>query len=542
MWAKFKDSDLVRELTLPLILISVYASLGGASFGLDFNSWSGQIGMAQFKKDLGVFDEGTESYIVPSTWLSIGSGTPQAGLAMGCLVAGFVGRAIGRVRCFYLAASIGIVGILVQASTIHSYWQFMVGRVINSVSMGIICNVVPAYQSECAPAKIRGTLINTYQFWLLVGAVMAATCNWGTQYWTTHWAWRLVVVIQFLIPILMLVGGTVLPESPRWLVGKGRNEQALKVLRILRRGAPDDVIQQEWRLLIAAEEEQAEHHSATTWLDCFRGSNLRRTAIATGVQCLQNAQGNSFIATYSIVFLQAIGVTDTYKVLILLYFTNMVASGFAFYFADKIGRRPLLFGAACVMAICMFTVAGVTGYDNNSQSIKGALACLFIWQFVQAVGWSSCVWIVTAETPTLQLREKTITISTFAGFIVGVLVTYINPYMQDAGFGNLQGKVGFVYGSFSVVAAVWVVFMLPELKGRALEELDEMFEKNVSVFQFSTFQTEGWGAQIARAEQVAAAKGHAREASIIDGVEPDIDIEVGTTNEKSKARTKIAEV
>ncbi|KAK6423957.1 hypothetical protein LTR81_003344 [Elasticomyces elasticus] len=488
------------------VLPGVYASLGGASFGLDFNSWSGQIGMAQFKKDLGVFDQSAESYIVPSTWLSIGSGTPQAGLAFGCLVAGFVGRAIGRLRCFYLAASIRIVGILVQAATVHSYWQFMVGRVINSVSMGIICNVVPAYQSECAPAKIRGTLINTYQFWLL---------------------------------ILMLVGGAVLPESPRWLVGKCRNEQALKVLRILRRGAPDDVIQQEWRLRIATEEEQAEHHSATTWLDCFRGSNLRRTAIATGVQCLQNAQGNSFIATYSIVFLQAIGVTDTYKVLILLYFTNMIASGFAFYFADKIGRRPLLFGAACVMAVCMFTVAGITGCDNNAQSIKGALACLFIWQFVQAVGWSSCVWIVTAETPTLQLREKTITIATFAGFIVGVLVTYINPYMQDAGFGNLQGKVGFVYGSFSVVAAVWVIFMLPELKGRALEELDEMFEKNVSVFQFGTFVTEGWGAQIARAEENAAAKDH---ATIVHGVEPDNGIEVESTNEKGEARAKIAEV
>jgi len=90
-----------------------------------------------------------------------------------------------------------------------------------------------------------------------------------------------------------------------------------------------------------------------------------------------------------VVFLQAIGIADVYKVLVLLYFTNMAASAFAFYFADKIGRRPLLFGGACVMAICMFTVAAITGYDNNPQSIKGALACLFIWQFVQAIGWSS---------------------------------------------------------------------------------------------------------------------------------------------------------
>jgi hypothetical protein len=106
------------------------------------------------------------------------------------------------------------------------------------------------------------------------------------------------------------------------------------------------------------------------------------------------------------------------------------------------------------------------------------------------------VWIVTAETPTLQLREKTITIATFSGFAIGILVTFINPYMQDEGYGNLQGKVGFVYGSFSVIAAIWVAFVLPEMRGRALEELDEMFEQRVSTFKFSTFETEGLGAEI----------------------------------------------
>lgn len=156
---------------------------------------------------------------------------------------------------------------------------------------------------------------------------------------------------------------------------------------------------------------------------------------------------------------------------------------------------------------------------------------------------SASVWIVTAETPTLQLRERTITITTFAGFVVGVLVTYINPYMQNAGYGNLQGKVGFVYGSFSVVAAVWVAFMLPELKGRALEELDEMFEKNVSVFRSGTFITEGIGAQIAEAEQIAALKDHAKASKVIDGVEPSgLALKVGGTGEKGQAKTKSAEV
>jgi MFS family permease len=218
---------------------------------------------------------------------------------------------------------------------------------------------------------------------------MAATCNWGTQRWTSHWAWRLIIVLQLVIPILMAAGAVLLPESPRWLVGTGKHDQALKVLRLLRRGSPDEVTEREWELLVAAEQEQHELHHATAWADCLRGTNLRRTAIVVGVQCLQQAQGNSFIANYSVVFLQTIGIKDTYKITVLLYFVNLAAAGFAFYAADRLGRRKLLFGAACVMAACMFAVASITGFDSNPESIKGALACLFIWQFAQALGWSS---------------------------------------------------------------------------------------------------------------------------------------------------------
>jgi len=114
--------------------------------------------------------------------------------------------------------------------------------------------------------------------------------------------------------------------------------------------------------------------------------------------------------------------------------------------------------------------------------------------------------------------------------------------MQDAGYGNLQGKVGFVYGSFSVVAAIWVVFMIPEMKGRALEELDEMFEKNVSVFRFGTFKTEGFGAQLAEAEQIAASKDY-KLAKVIDGVDTgELALEYTRNSEKGAAKSDSAEV
>lgn len=129
---------------------------------------------------------------------------------------------------------------------------------------------MPIYQAECAPTKLRGSLVNTYQFFLLIGAVMAATANWGLYERTDQWAYRIVIILQFIIPGVMMVGGFILPESPRWLVRANRAPEALKVLQLLRRGKPEEEIEAEVRLLIAAEEEQRAVIASTTWVACLR--------------------------------------------------------------------------------------------------------------------------------------------------------------------------------------------------------------------------------------------------------------------------------
>ncbi|KAH8884126.1 putative transporter [Thozetella sp. PMI_491] len=496
--------DFFRELTGPMLAVCVYASLGGMSFGIDYNYWSGLLGMDKFKKDFGVYSPESDSYILPASWQSAGSGAPIAGLACGALISGFVGNAIGRVKTFQFSSVISVIGIIIQSSAMTSYWQIVVGRVINSLALGVLANTVPAYQAECAPSKVRGTLINCYQFSLGVGAVLVNTANWGMNTRDDQWAYRMVIVLQLIVPAVLLTGSFFVPESPRWLVGKGRSAEALEVLEFLRKGTPRDLVEHEVQLLSAAEEENRSHFS-NSWFECFKGTNLRRTLIATGVQCLQQAQGTSFMSSYAVVFMQTIGIEDTYKIIVLLVFTMAMSSAFAFYFPDRLGRRWIMIGSSVVMAVCMFTVAGITGYGlaDDPNAMKAALAMLFIWWFTIAIGWSSCVWIVTAEVPTLQLREKTIMTATFFGFCVSVLVTFINPFMQDAGYGNLGGRVGFIYGSFSVVAAVWCLFFLPETGSRSLEELDELFEARVSVWNFSKYQTSGFGAQIAVVEGAA---------------------------------------
>lgn len=362
---------------------------------------------------------------------------------------------------------------------------------------------------------------------------MACVANWGLQSRTDQWAYRPTLMIQFIIPIVLIAGGFFLPESPRWLIGRGKVEEARRVLHFLRRGTPVALIDEELNLLVQAEEQDRELYLHTSWADVFMGPNLRRTLISAGVQCLQQAQGSGFIVAYSVVFLQTIGVTNSFEILIYLYMVNCLSSVLAFHFVDRIGRRPLMIGGAILLSLCMFVLAGLTGFHGSDPGAqKGALACLFIWQFVQAISWASwcvnpvffylntntnflsnkiadheisiySVWIVCAEVPTLAVREKTVTVATFSGFSTSVLITFVSPFIQDTGYGNLQGKIAFVWGAGSIIAATWAFFVLPELKGRTLEELDELFQKRVNVFEFGRYQTTGAGATLAVIEGMA---------------------------------------
>lgn len=109
------------------------------SYGIDLNYWSGFLGMSQFQHDFGRFDPLTNTYTIPTTWQSIASGTPTAAIACGTLVAGYLGNRYGRIRSFWIAACVAIVGILIQATAMTSFWQVLAGRIVNGVSMGVIC-------------------------------------------------------------------------------------------------------------------------------------------------------------------------------------------------------------------------------------------------------------------------------------------------------------------------------------------------------------------------------------------------------------------
>jgi hypothetical protein len=201
------------------------------------------------------------------------------------------------------------------------------------------------------------------------------------------------------------------------------------------------------------------------------------------------------MANYLAVFLVTLGFKNILELLVILYLVGVLANGVSIFTNDTVGRRTGLLGGAIVQAICMFAVGGLTihGTSDLTKGTRSAItAMLVIWFFTFQLTWGVIVWVISGEIPTSQVREKTVTISAFGSFGVGLPITFCNPFVQS----QIGSNVIFIYAGFSMLAVFFVYFVIPETKNRSLEELDEIFNEKVPARKFRNYVCSGISAQI----------------------------------------------
>ncbi|KAL3442723.1 general substrate transporter [Aspergillus insuetus] len=314
-----------------------------------------------------------------------------------------------------------------------------------------------------------------------------------------QWQYLTVILCQLIVPLGYITFYVFLPESPRYLVYRGRYDEAEAVLRSL--SNHPETIPQEVELLKAQDLEQRELHRATSLLDCFRGTNLRRTVIAMGVQILQQAQGVSFIQNFIVTFMQQLGFPDPLRSNLIVTGCSFAVHIITFLTFDKIGRRPSLLIGALLMAGTMLGTGGATttgtAGDYSDTAAQASVALLILWYCIYGFTWGPGCWVLAGEVGTGQLRERTLFLASMGSFVTSVPINFVNPYVQA----DLGGGVTFIYGAFSVVAAVWVWWFVPETKDRSLEELDDMFQAKVKTREFRRYVCTGLGAEITNLDE-----------------------------------------
>jgi MFS transporter, SP family, sugar:H+ symporter len=378
--------------------------------------------------------------------------------------------------------------------------------------MGMAGALVPVYQSECSPASCRGSLITVFTWTCDAGALLASGIVFNTHALKSEAAYKTVMGVQLIFPVLLLVTLPWIPETPRWLCMKNRREEALAVLKTLR--TSDEIAELE---ILDIEASLEIHSNDGNWIDLFRGTNLRRTIIGITLPTIEAWQGQSFMRNYLIVFLISLGVTDQYLLSLLLQSVILIMVTFLFWAPDKIGRRPMLLAGSITMFVTMYITAGVSGHDSTQTSPtrkQVAVGMLFIWAITYACTWQTLAFIAPAEIPTTKLKTKTGGIAYFTRQIGGLIITFVSPYMQNVGYGDMGPYIGFFFGAFSFIGIVFVWFCYPETKGASIEDLDMVFAQKIPTRQFGTairgqhgiqeYDIEGQGKDIEMAEEKKA--------------------------------------
>ncbi|KAI8449114.1 hypothetical protein BY996DRAFT_6418860 [Phakopsora pachyrhizi] len=347
---------------------------------------------------------------------------------------------------------------------------FSVGRVFAGLGVGLISCLVPMYQSECAPKWIRGAIVSCYQWAITIGLLVAAIVVQLTKDIDNPNSYRIPIGIQFVWAFILSMGLYFLPESPKYLILKGREQEAKVSLgRLLSLPPHSDFVQKEFEEV--NESLQTERiHASSSYMDCFRsgpGKYRLRTLTGMSIQALQQLSGINFIFYFGTSFFRNSGINNAFLTTIITNVVNVLMTIPGIWLVDKAGRRSLLLIGAAVMCICEFIVA-IVGVKVDTSNIVGQRVL---------IAFGPIAWVVTSEIYPLSIRAKAMSMSTASNWAWNFAIGYSTPYLVDTGAGKagLQSKVFFIWGAFCALCFLFTFFFIPETKGLSLEQVDQLY-------------------------------------------------------------------
>ncbi|ERT00673.1 hypothetical protein HMPREF1624_01903 [Sporothrix schenckii ATCC 58251] len=416
-------------------------------------------------------------------------GTPfRAGMLF---VALLIAERWGRWAVFVVMQFGSLLGATILF-TAHSFVQVVCGRVVLTMFSGWHDWLIPMYLAEIVPGPVRGSVIAFYMIFSYSGSVTAALATFfcSRAYVDDARQYRIPFALMWITPAVCLSLCWVLPESPRWLVRKGRMDDAARALRRLNGTKNGYSPEEEAKLLLASIEEDAATQGA--WRDLFRGTNTRRTLIVFMSIFIISFTGQSFVTKYGTIFVKGIGAMDPLQFGLMEKSLSIIAPLTLLFVIDRFGRRTIYFVNAVVYAVCLFLIGGIGMMDVHR--VGNVIITLYILSaIVHIIGYHGACTVVAAETPHLRLRERTLTVTHIASNIVEFGVSFSLPYLLYKPYADLESKVGFIYGTISILGIVWGYFYLPDTSKRSLEELEELWQAGVPAYKFGSYKTTGSG-------------------------------------------------
>ncbi|KAK6227398.1 maltose permease MAL31 (alpha glucoside transporter) [Colletotrichum tabaci] len=430
-------------------------------------------------------------------WQAILGNSSTVGCIFGVLANGFIVERFGQK--FALISSLFVLsGCIFVTFFATNKVMLMLGQIACGLPWGVFASSAPAYASEVLPLALRVYLTTWTNMCFIIGQLMSAAVLAGLLPRRDEWSFRIPFALQWSWPVLLIPLLAFAPESPWHLVRNGQLDKAEKALsRLQRRKVNNMDAKVRLKEIIETDRMEQRHQTGTSYWDCFRGVERRRTEIACLAFAGQVLSGSSF-AYNSVYFFQQAGLKpqDNYDLNVggtALALIGTVVNWVAFmpYF----GRRRIYLWGMFSMATILFVIGILdrVGRMPNAatEPIGWVQASLtLVWTFIFQLSVGQLGWAIPAEVGSTRLRQKTICVARFTYYVMSLLASTIQPYFINPNAWNLKGTTGFVWGSSAFATFVWAFFRLPETKGRTYEELDYLFHNEIPTREFESTEVD----------------------------------------------------
>jgi SP family xylose:H+ symportor-like MFS transporter len=453
--------------------LTLIAAIGGLLFGYDTAVISGAVKAIR------------EYFIEPlrlnsaSAVLGFTVSSALIGCIIGGLTAGFISLSIGRKKGLMLAALLfifsGIGAAFPEKMSIMGMQplvSFIFYRIVGGIGIGLASMLSPMYIAEIAPAGIRGRLVSWNQFAIVLGMLVVYFVNWfiarqGDEQWNLTSGWRYMLLSGVFPSVVFIILLLFIPETPRYLVFKNKHNKALDVLR-------KTVGDQEAEMSLRDISETLVSKSAP-WLS-FGGLLI---LISILLAAFQQLVGVNAVLYYAPKIFQNMGTRLDISLLqtIMVGTVNLIFTVIAIFSVDRFGRKPLLILGGLIMGFAMASI-GFAFYAEN----MGIMALVFILLYIAgfAMSWGPVVWVVLSEMFPNSIRGA-MSIATATVWIIDLVISWSFPVLDDNSWLVEKFHHGFAYWLYAIICLLAVFFvwkMVPETKGKTLEQIEKLWKKH----------------------------------------------------------------
>ncbi|KAF4971313.1 hypothetical protein FSARC_1832 [Fusarium sarcochroum] len=474
------------------VLWSSVISLTIVMEGYDQSLMSNFFGYPTFQRKFGSYYPNQDTWQLTGAWQSGLQNGTNACVVIGGFVNGWASARYGYRRVMQIALLLmtGFIFISFFAVRIE---MLLVGQMLCGLTWGVYATSGPAYASEVSPLALRGYLTVYVNLCWAMGQFLSAGVLKGMLAYSSEWSWRVPIAIQWMWPLPIFAAITFAPESPWWLAKKGRFDDAELSLRRLSTRSHEDcrATVSQMRHTIQLE---SNIQSDSSYLDCFRGANLRRTEICMVVFAGQQLSGAVFAYTPTYFFLQAgISTSNAFGIAIGSTAMAFVGTCVSWVWLSYFGRRTL-YTLGVALASCCLLIVGICSAASTSQGGQWAqVSFVLVWKLVYSMTVGPICYAIISETSAVRLRPQTVVIARNTYAMTQILANILNPYMLNPIEWNWKGKAGFFWAGTSAMTAIWSYFRLPETKDRTYEELDILFERKISARKFKEASVDAYG-------------------------------------------------